>query len=63
MPHVVKSGKNKIAILAIIVLLVIGIMTIIGPHINGYSFEEYDSAKVNLKSSKKSSKSPSSLKS
>lgn len=43
--------ENKIAILAIIVLLVIGIMTIIGPHINGYSFEEYDSAKVNLKPS------------
>lgn len=40
---------NKVAMLAIIILLTIGIMTVIGPHINGYKYEEIDATKINLK--------------
>lgn len=40
---------NKVAILAVIILAIIMIMTIIGPHINGYNYQEMDSSKINMK--------------
>ncbi|MDR7856895.1 ABC transporter permease [Tissierella sp.] len=40
---------NKVATLALILLLTIGIMTVIGPHINGFKYEEIDGLKKNLK--------------
>lgn len=40
---------NKVALLAIVVLLTIGVMTVIGPYLSGYAFEEVDSSKINLK--------------
>lgn len=33
---------NKVAMIAIVILLTIGIMTVIGPNMNGYRFEEVD---------------------
>ena len=41
--------SNKVAMLAIIILFTIGIMTVIGPYINGYKYEEIDSTKMNMK--------------
>ncbi|MBU5427788.1 ABC transporter permease [Tissierella pigra] len=41
--------SNKVAMLAIVILLTICIMTVIGPHINGFKYEEVDSSKINLK--------------
>lgn len=41
--------SNKVAMLAIFVLLTIIIMTIIGPHINGFKFEEIDAQNINKK--------------
>lgn len=38
---------NKVAILALIILLTIGLMTVIGPYINGFKFEEVDSSSIN----------------
>lgn len=40
---------NKVAILAVIVLAIILIMTVIGPHINGFKYFEMDATKVNAK--------------
>ncbi len=40
---------NKVAIAAIIVLLIITIMTIIGPYMNGFKFEEIDAMSINTK--------------
>lgn len=41
--------ENKIAMASLIVLLLITIMTIIGPHINEFSYEEMDTTKINQK--------------
>ena len=38
---------NKVAILSMIILITIIIMTIIGPHINGFPFEQVDVTKIN----------------
>lgn len=44
--------SNKVAILALFILLTIGIMTIIGPHLSGYKYEEIDPQARNLKPNK-----------
>ncbi|MFT4417222.1 ABC transporter permease [Fredinandcohnia humi] len=41
--------ENKLAILGLIIILLIGIMAIIGPHLNGYSYFEQDFTKKNLR--------------
>lgn len=43
--------QNKIAILSMIILIIISVMTIIGPSISGYSYEVNDSLKINQKPS------------
>lgn len=40
---------NKVAMLAIIILVTICVMTIIGPHINGFKYEKVDPTKINQK--------------
>lgn len=40
---------NKVAILAVIILIIIGIMVIIGPHINGFKFSTMDPTKLHQK--------------
>lgn len=40
---------NKVAILAIIILTIIIIMTVVGPYINGFKFEEIDAKNLNAK--------------
>lgn len=40
---------NKIAMLSILLLTVIVLMTAFGPYISGFSYEEIDSSKLNLK--------------
>jgi len=40
---------NKVAILAIIILTIIILMTIVGPYINGFKYEEIDAKNLNAK--------------
>ncbi|WP_132995936.1 ABC transporter permease [Sporanaerobacter acetigenes] len=40
---------NKVAMLSIIILLTLVVMTVIGPHLNGYSYKTVDPSKVNMK--------------
>ena len=39
---------NKIAMAALVLLILLLLMTIIGPHLTGYSYEEMDKASKNL---------------
>ncbi len=43
---------NKIAMLSLIILAILVVMVIIGPHISGYDYKEVDASKVNMKPSK-----------
>ena len=40
---------NKVAIIAIVLLFTICIMTVVGPHINGFKYEEIDGLNKNQK--------------
>ncbi|WP_453995531.1 ABC transporter permease [Bacillus nitroreducens] len=41
--------ENKLALLGLILIIIIGIMAIIGPHLNGYTYYEQDFTKKNLR--------------
>lgn len=41
--------ENKLAILGLIIIIVIGVMAIIGPYLNGYTYYEQDFTKKNLR--------------
>ncbi|MFS0863349.1 ABC transporter permease [Fredinandcohnia sp. 179-A 10B2 NHS] len=41
--------ENKLAIIGLIIIIVIGIMAIIGPYLNGYTYYEQDFTKKNLR--------------
>ena len=43
---------NKIAMLSLIILAILVVMVIIGPHISGYDYKEVDASKVNMKPNK-----------
>lgn len=43
---------NKVAIASIIILMILIIMTIVGPYINGFSYEHVDPASLNIKPNK-----------
>lgn len=40
---------NKVAMIAIVILTTIMIMTVIGPHINGFKYSDIDASKINVK--------------
>ncbi len=41
--------NNKLAMLGLIIIIILGIMAIIGPYLNGYSYSDQDFTKKNLK--------------
>ena len=41
--------SNKVAMLAIVMLFIILIMTVVGPHINGFKYEEIDPLNKKIK--------------
>ncbi|MCH1624695.1 ABC transporter permease [Fredinandcohnia quinoae] len=41
--------ENKLAIIGLIIIVIIGIMAIIGPYLNGYTYYEQDFTKKNLR--------------
>ncbi len=43
---------NKVAMLSLIILAILVVMVIIGPHLNDYDYKEVDASKVNMKPNK-----------
>lgn len=44
-----RLGKNKLAMVGLFLIIVLGVMSIIGPYLNGFSYDEQDFTKKNLK--------------